>query len=81
MAAAGVVSDSVTLCAAVNVPAPGENVGAAAGGRLMVNVPEATALVLNPLATAIALIVVVVPTLMAAVYFDEEVVGVDPSSV
>jgi hypothetical protein len=47
-------------------------------GRLIVYVPEATALLLYPAATAIALIVVVALTVMGPVYGVDAVVGVEP---
>jgi hypothetical protein len=48
---------------------------------LIVKTSEAVELVLYPLATAIASTVSDVVTDMAAVYFDDEVVGVVPSVV
>ena len=66
MLAPGLASEIVTLCVAVNVPGAGENAGVAAGGRLIVKVPEATALVVAPVAVAIALMVDVALTVMGA---------------
>ena len=56
MVAPLVVSLMVTDCAAVNVPGAGEKVGVAACG-LIVYAAEAAALVENPLAVAMALMV------------------------
>jgi len=55
-------------------------VGVAAGG-VMVYVAEATALCEKPVAVAMALIVVVEPTLIGAVNLVEAVVGAEPSVV
>ena len=63
------------------MPATGENTGVAAGGRLIVNVPLATALCVLPEAVAMALIVVVLPTVIAPAYRVELTVGVVPSIV
>ena len=57
----------LTVCGVVKVPAATENVGVAAGGRLIVKVAFPTALCVKPEAVAIALIVVVLPTVMAPV--------------
>jgi hypothetical protein len=76
-----VVSEIVTVCADVNVPGVGENVGVAAGGRLSVYTPVAVALVAKFVAVAIALIVSVLFTAIGAVYRVELVVGVLPSVV
>ena len=65
----------VTVCTVVNVPVVGEIVGVAAGGRLMVMVAEAVPLLANPVATAMALTVVVEATGIVAVYGVELIVG------
>jgi hypothetical protein len=75
-----VVSARLTVCTEVKLPPAGENIGVAAAGRLMVNAPAPTALVVKPVAVAIALIVSVAPTVIAPVYGVEEVVGVEPSA-
>ena len=59
------MSEIVTVCAEVYVPAAGEKVGVAAV-RLMVYVAEPTALLAYPVATAIALIVSVELTVIGA---------------
>jgi hypothetical protein len=72
----------VTLCAELYVPAAGENVGvAAADAPEMVYVAVPTALVVKPLAVAIALIVSVELTVIGPLYTVEDVVGVLPSVV
>ena len=75
-----VASERVTDCVALYVPGAGLKPGVAAA-VCMVKVPLATALVLKPEAVAIALIVVVLLTGIAALYTVEEVVGVLPSVV
>ena len=71
---------SVTVTEEVKVPPPGLSAGVAAG-TWIVYVPLATALVVYPDATAIALIVCVVATVIGPVYGVEDVVGVLPSVV
>ena len=81
MVAPVVESEIVTVCAEVKVPAAGETVGVAAAGALIVYVAVATALFVYPLAAAMALMVSVEDTVIAAVYIVELVVGVVPSVV
>ena len=57
----------VTVCAVAYVPPAGEITGAAAGGRLTVRTEVATALLVNPLAAAMALTIVVELTVNGAV--------------
>ena len=70
----------VTDCAEVYVPPTGLNVGVAAGGAI-VYAPVATALLVKPLSTAMALIVSELETEIAVVYWVEDVVGVELSVV
>jgi hypothetical protein len=81
MAAAGVESASVTDWADVNVPAAGEKVGAAATGIAMVYSAEVVLLTVSPEASAMAWMVVVTDTGMAAEYVAELVLGAVPSVV
>ena len=74
------LSVSVTVTEEVKVPPLGLSAGVAAG-TWIVYVPLATALVVYPDATAIALIVCVVVTVMEPLYGAEDVVGVLPSVV
>jgi hypothetical protein len=67
----------VTVCVVVYVPATGLKVGVAAAD-VMVYVALPTALCVNPVATAIAWTVCVLLTVIGAVYFVEDVVGVVP---
>jgi hypothetical protein len=71
----------VTVCAAVNEPPAGEMAGVATIGVVNVKLADASALLLSPLAAAIALIVSVEDTEIAAEYLVEDVVGVLPSVV
>ena len=75
-----VVSDRRTVWAEAYDPGAGEKLGVAEAGRLTVYVPVATSLFVQPVATAIALIVVVDETAMGAdaEYRIDAVVGVDP---
>jgi hypothetical protein len=77
MDAPAVVSLRVTDCVVVYVPAAGENVGVAAGG-VIVYAAVATALCEKPVASAMALTVVLELTVIGAVYFVDDVVGVAP---
>ena len=83
MSAPAVAVLSVTLCAEVYVPAAGLAVGAETldGAMLIVYAKVATLLSVMPLFTAIALIVIVLFTVIAPVYFMLEVVGSLPSVV
>jgi hypothetical protein len=75
----------VTLWTAVYVPATGVKVGVAAAGKLMTYTAELVALLEKPGAVAIAVIVVLEPTLMGVEYWNVEpptvVFGVVPFSV
>jgi hypothetical protein len=75
MVAPDVASVMVTVCAVAYVPPAGEITGVAAGGRLMVSTEVAVALLAYPLATAMALTVVVELIGIAAVYGVELIVG------
>ena len=89
LSAAAPLLVSVTVCAALVVPVfcaakvrlVGENAAAGAGGRLIVYEAIASALVVYPLAVAMALTVSVLLTVIGPVYFVEAVVGVEPSVV
>jgi hypothetical protein len=72
------VSDNVTDCAEVYVPGSGLKVGVAVVVRLMVYVPLATALLLKPVAIAMASMVVVAFTGIGELYTVELAVGVVP---
>src|SRR6185312_17182971 len=80
--APAVVSDSVTVRGPVYVPGAGLNIGVAAVGVVPITyVPLATGLFANPLASAIALTVVVEAMAIGPLYGVEDVVGVLPSTV
>jgi hypothetical protein len=70
-----VASLIVTDCELVYVPAPGLKVGV---GTVIVYAAEATAELVSPLNSAIALMVSDVDTEIAAVYLVELLVGVEP---
>jgi hypothetical protein len=70
----------VTICTEVYDPGPGENVGVAVG-RLITYAALPTSLLLNPVTTAIALIVSEADTVTGPLYGVELVVGVEPSVV
>ena len=86
MVAPVVLSVIVTVCGTVNVPVAGVITGVAAGGSAeIVYVALATALLENPVAVAMALIVSVAVTLIGAEYCCVDpptlVAGVEPSKV
>ena len=77
MIAPGVASAILIVCAEAYVPATGEKTGVATGVS-MTYLAEATVLLVYPVATAIASMVSVAATEMAAVYLVDAVVGVAP---